>query len=385
MTTLRGITWNHTRGFLPKVATAQRFQELHPDVEIQWQTRSLQAFADFSIEQLAAKFDLLVIDHPSIGEAATHGLFVPFDTVLPKSFLDDQAAQSVGSSHRSYEYDGHQWALAIDAATPVSTARRDLLDRDGLSVPQTWDELMQLAKAGHVVVPAIPIDSLMNLFMLWLDEGEIPCATPERFGSDEIGERALNALRELVTACDPACLKRNPIQTYEAMTRSNSLFYCPFAYGYSNYSRPAYAGALLEAGPLVERKRGRLRSTLGGAGLAVSAASPHRELAVDYARFVASAPVQAGIYVQAGGQPGYRAAWLDAEANHLSNQYFRRTLSTLDEAWQRPRYPGYIEFQNDAGQVVHAWLRGESNLRTTLDTLNRLHRDYTQKQLTRHQ
>jgi multiple sugar transport system substrate-binding protein len=376
MITLRGITWNHTRGFLPKVATGQRFQELNPDVEIKWQTRSLQAFADFSIEQLASKFDLLVIDHPSIGEAAAHGLFVPLDTVLPKDFLHDQAAHSVGSSHPSYEYDGHHWALAIDAATPVATARRDLLDRAGVAAPQTWDELMTLARAGHVAVPAIPIDSLMNLFMLWVNEGEIPCSSPDRFGSDEVGERALNALRELVTACDPACLKRNPIQTYEAMTRSDTLFYCPFAYGYSNYSRPGYAAQLLEAGPLVARNGSRLRSTLGGAGLAVSAASPHREAAVEYARFVASGAVQAGIYVQAGGQPGYRAAWLDAEANRLSNNYFMRTLSTLDEAWQRPRYPGYIEFQNDAGLVVHTWLRGEAGLRETLDGLNRLHRRY---------
>ena len=31
---LTGITWNHTRGYLPLVATAQRFSEMHPEVEI---------------------------------------------------------------------------------------------------------------------------------------------------------------------------------------------------------------------------------------------------------------------------------------------------------------------------------------------------------------
>jgi len=46
MTELRGITWDHTRGFLPMVATAQRFSELHPDVRITWEKRSLQHFAD---------------------------------------------------------------------------------------------------------------------------------------------------------------------------------------------------------------------------------------------------------------------------------------------------------------------------------------------------
>jgi len=31
---LRGITWGHSRGYLPLVAAAQRFAELHPGVEI---------------------------------------------------------------------------------------------------------------------------------------------------------------------------------------------------------------------------------------------------------------------------------------------------------------------------------------------------------------
>ncbi|MBW7895866.1 MAG: carbohydrate ABC transporter substrate-binding protein, partial [Opitutaceae bacterium] len=50
---LRGIAWNHSRGFTPMVATAQRYGELHPHVEITWEKRSLQAFADAPIEKLA--------------------------------------------------------------------------------------------------------------------------------------------------------------------------------------------------------------------------------------------------------------------------------------------------------------------------------------------
>ena len=76
-TILRGITWGHTRGFVPMVATAQRYSELHPDVRIVWELRSLQDFADQSIAALSERYDLLVVDHPSSGEAAAHGLFVP--------------------------------------------------------------------------------------------------------------------------------------------------------------------------------------------------------------------------------------------------------------------------------------------------------------------
>lgn len=64
---LRAITWNHTRGYLPMVARAQRFSELHPEIEIDWDKRSLQEFADFPVSKLAQQFDLLVIDHPFCG------------------------------------------------------------------------------------------------------------------------------------------------------------------------------------------------------------------------------------------------------------------------------------------------------------------------------
>src|ERR1700751_1130589 len=104
MVELTGITWNHTRGYLPMVATAQRFSELHADVSITWHKRSLQAFADAPLADLAARFDLLVIDHPSIGEAVRHGLLLPLDEHLPAEFLADQAANSVGQSHASYAY-----------------------------------------------------------------------------------------------------------------------------------------------------------------------------------------------------------------------------------------------------------------------------------------
>ena len=55
-TTLTAITWNHTRGWLPLAAAAQRFMDARPDVRITWEKRSLQEFADYPIERLAERF-----------------------------------------------------------------------------------------------------------------------------------------------------------------------------------------------------------------------------------------------------------------------------------------------------------------------------------------
>lgn len=373
---LRGMTWNHARGFDPMVATAARFQELHPGTEVRWEARSLKAFEEFPVERLAASYDLIVLDHPFVGYAAAHGPLLPLDEHLPAAFLADQAAHSVGASHASYTYDGHHWALAIDAATPVAFWREDLLGRHGLTMPRTWDDLLTLARAGHVEVPAAPINCLMNFYTFCLAAGETPFATRERVASPEAGRTALAALRELISLCDPGCWSRNPIASHDlvASAANTRVACCPLAYGYSNYARAGYAAHRLAFGEPPSWRGAPLRTTLGGTGLAVSALRPHRAAALAYARFAASGEIQRTLYAAAGGQPGHRSAWTDAANNAATGDYFKRTLPALDRAYLRPRHHGYMEFQAAAGPVVHAALRGtlpEDDALAQLDVLYR--------------
>lgn len=372
MIELTGITWNHTRGYLPMVATAQRFTELHPDVNITWHKRSLQAFADAPLADLAARFDLMVIDHPSIGEAAHLDLLLSLDLHLPAAFLADQKQNSVGQSHDSYNIDGHQYALAIDAATPISGFRPDLLARAGAEPPRTWSELLALAHRGLVTVPAIPIDSLMNLFMFANVLGDEPFRDPEEVIGETAGKQALQMLRELVNLSAPGSLDRNPIRTWQLLADSDKVAYCPFAYGYSNYSRPHYAANLLTTGSLISLTPGgpALRSTLGGAGLAISRMSKYPEQALAYAQYTASPECQSTLYTNAGGQPGHRAAWQSTTLNAATNNFFANTLRTLDDAWVRPRFPGFIAFQDAASNLVHHYLVRGGSEAAVLQQLN---------------
>ena len=164
-------------------------------------------------------------------------------------------------------------------------------------------------------LPVIPVDALMTFYMLCLALGEEPFAGADAVVSPATAVAALEALRELVACCAPACLERNPIRTYEAMVARDDLVYCPFAYGYSNYARREYADPPLTFGGLVALDGRRLRSTLGGTGLAISRRCQNLDLALDYAQFVASPDCQRGLYAIAGGQPGHRRAWLDPAVN----------------------------------------------------------------------
>ena len=364
------------------VATAQRFQELYPEVHIHWEMRSLQSFADQSASQLAELFDLLVIDHPFVGLAARGNVLLPLDKCLEPHVLEDLATNAVGFSYESYRYGGHTWALPTDTAAPVSGARLDLLAKRGLSKPNTWSELLELAREGLVLVPAIPIDSLMHFYMLCLGLGEEPFRNRDIVASESVGACALEMLRTLVSLCDPKCLENNPIATWELMSSTDKAAYCPFAYGYSNYARPHYGKNPIDFGGLIAIDGyEKCRSTLGGAGLAISKTANNVEAAARYAAFVASAEVQKGIYFDAGGQPGHRAAWIDPKVNRRSGGFFEHTLETLDTAYVRPRFDVYPDFQDEAGLIVHAYLIAGGDSGTVVKELNDLLRSVRTRSL----
>ena len=376
MTNLKGIAWNHSRGFTSVVATAQRFEELRPDISIQWEKRSLQAFADASMAELAARFDLIVMDHPHTALAATDGLLLPYEDWLPAEFLSEQAANSVGASYDSYRYNGKQWTLATDAAAPIATWRPDLIEKHHLALPRTWQEVLDLALEGFVTVSAFPIDVLMHTYMFCAALGENPFQGSNGLASEDMVAAALEELRKLVALCDPACLERNPIRTADWMAQTGDprAAYCPFAFGYSNYSRPGYSKNLLKAGGLVSLNGRRLRSTLGGAGVAVSSRTKHPRACMDYAQFTASPSAQKGVYFEAGGQPGHRSAWTDEAVNRASTGFFKDTLETLDQAIVRGKFPGYMRFQDEGTPVAHDAVSGKIPPTVAARRLNELYR-----------
>jgi len=363
------------------VATAKSYQLAHPEIEIHWDKRSLQEFADFPVEILAETYDLVMIDHPSVGTCELQRCFVPLDEILSTRTLETLARQSVGGSHPSYSYNGHHWALAIDAASHVSAYRPDLLSRNNLTVPRSWEQVVKLAQDLHRVgetlmaVPLIPVDSLMSFYTLCASAGEDPFSLDDRrVVSHEIGMRVLDLMRQVLPLLHPECLNWNPIQVLDRMSSTDELAYCPWLFGYSNYARPGYASFQCQFTNIPTPKGGLAKGAiLGGAGLAVASKCAHPSVAADYVSFVASAECQRTLYFESGGQPGNIEAWRDPAVNRASSDFFLNTLETLTHSYVRPRYPGYIHFQTQAGLLVHQYLRTGGDGGQLLKELDDLH------------
>ena len=373
---LTGIAWNHSRAFPPLVAAAQRFEETHPGIQIRWSKRSLHEFGHADLATLAGEFDMIVMDHPWIGKAFESGVLLALDERLQRDVWSDWARNSVGCSFESYVWQGRLFAVPIDGAAPVASYRPDLLSAAGFEVPVTWQDVLTLAKARLAVMPGHPVDVFINFLGLCASRGGDLFQGDSKLVDREIGGACLEQLQELIAYMPPEIFGWNPIEVYEQMANSERLAYCPFAYGYSNYSRPQFAQRQILFTNLVSLPDGRpIRSLLGGTGIGISSRCRNAEVALDYATYVASPDCQKSLYFFAGGQPSHRAAWTDSTVNAMSGDFFLNTLRSMDEAWVRPRYAGYVPFQETAGVRLVRYLREGGKQVSLWEDLDRLYRE----------
>ena len=349
--TLKGMTWSHPRGYDPMVACSQDWLR-KTGIVVEWDKRSLQDFESFPVEELARRYDLIVIDHPHVGQITAENCLAPLDVPGRAAAFAALSEGSVGASFPSYHWQGHQWAFPIDTATQVLAFRPDRLGR----APTTWAEVLDLAKTGEVLLPLRPPHSLMCLFTLCGNLG-MPCSVDQGrpFVDADVAVQAIEMIRELAALTDPACTGMAPIAVLDRMGEGGSPYsLAPLIYGYVSYALEGFrANHIAFTDMPVAGTSGPVGSALGGTGIAVSAFSANREAAIDFAYWIASDEVQADRYWRSGGQPGHAAGWEDDAANAATLGFYRKTRPTLEGAWLRPRHDGYMPFQEGASQRIN--------------------------------
>ena len=367
MITLKGMTWDHSRGLDPMIATSKNFQEIHNNkVRIEWDKRPLQAFADRPIEEMTDEYDMIVIDYPHVGEVASKGLLQNLDLPQYTSQIEKLKKQSVGKSHQSYFIDNKQWALAIDAASQTACYRDDLIG----SYPLNWNALIGLAKNNRVLWPLKPVHAISSFYSIYNNLTVELDPIQKDFIDKNYGVKALTMMKAVSNELIKDCLKMDPIQTAELMTETNDFYYCPYIYGFSNYSRKNYRKNILKYIDVMNLSgKGPAGTHLGGTGIAISNVSKNKDLALEYAFWIASAECQKSLFYESGGQPGNSIAWEDEKINLETNDFFRATRKTLDLAWVRPRHNGYMDFQDKSGDLINEYLQSEMTAESVCEKL----------------
>jgi multiple sugar transport system substrate-binding protein len=347
MTGFLGLTWDHPRG--REALQAADFADLS------WDVHPLEGFESSPIEELAERYDLIVLDHPHLGDALAADCLRPLDELFSVEELAAWSADAVGPSFSSYTVGGHTWALPLDAATQVSARRPDLL----AAAPATWTDALALS------VPLAPSLAGPHAFLSF-------CSIAVSLGADLDGDdffdrsiaiEALAVLAELAHRAPAAAKDLNPIGLLELMSSTDELAYIPLVYGYVTYSpRVAFGAAPIG---------NRIGSTIGGTGIAITRRSEPTPELLDHLRWLLSPQTQRGFIPEHAGQPSARSAWTDDAVDRAAGGFYSQTLETIEQSWVRPRFAGYIPFQSAASAIIREGIDDP----TTVDNLATSYRE----------
>lgn len=368
---LRGITWDHPRGYAA-LAELERLDAMADTrygavpARLTWDRQPLTGFESRPIADLARRYDLLVVDHPGLGTATA--ALRPLDELFSPSELAAWAGAAVGPSFGAYRYAGHQWALPLDAATQICMVHPGLMG--ARPPPATWQEVAVAARELPVALVLGGPHTLLTLLAICAAQGVPPVA--EAGGGSPVGgfaeDRAardavlgaLDLLGDIGAHVDLALAAGDPIGVLEAMAAGDAAACCPLVYGYVTYSEPGRRPHRLTACDAPAwQPGGRRGSVLGGTGVAVSRRVAGEDIpaARAHVRRLLAEPVQEELVPRAGGQAALRAAWESGAVNAACGGFYRHTRATLDQAWVRPRFPGWITFQEQSSAMVREGLR----------------------------
>ncbi|HEY4207557.1 MAG TPA: extracellular solute-binding protein [Puia sp.] len=373
---IKGITWDHPRGFAPLRAAACQWRK-RGDVEVRWEVRTLREFGDTPIEALIDRYDLVVIDHPYVGSAAANRLLAPLDEYT--ELMEQQRRESVGPAFDSYWYDGHCWSLPVDAAAQVAAWRKDLVDVLGWARPSA---ILDMARAAAelpdgkwMAVPLCPTDIwcvFLSLSALFSDG----CFFTERGVDPAVGEWALAQIQSWKAFLHRDSLGMNPIQALEHMASKDEIVYLPYTFGYTNYSRPGWRSRLVHFGESPRHAGARPCTLMGGAGISISATTAYPNECLEFIRYVLSPEIQKGIYFHEQGQPAHISSWLDPSNDAACSGFFSATLNTMRNAYVRPRPRGFNQFQERAAGHIHEAVVKDRPPKDAVMELNALYQNF---------
>lgn len=362
----RGLTWDHPRGYDALAAAASLAGERLGYELISWDKQPLEGFESTPLPQLAAEYDLLVLDHPHIGEAVAAECLWSLDKFFSVEQLREWDRQSVGKSMTSYFWSNRYWALPLDVAAQTMVLRPDLV----ASCPESWDEIVTLAEDSGTVAQSLGgPHAFLNLLSLAGSRGQR--LVPDCFLPDDLAIAVIEHMGKLYQLRPNGSEELNPIGLLERMSTTDTISLVPYVFGYVNYA-VATGGARQLWYTNAIRDEMSYGGVLGGTGIGISRrAKPDQEL-LAHISWLLDSDTQSKHFPEHNGQPANWYAWLNDEVNESWGNFYRDTVDNTEQALLRPRFTGYIKFQSTASQIVRTGLAAGTAAGVMLEQLRSL-------------
>ena len=303
------------------------------------------------------------------------------DPTFDAEDLIDGYVQNIGVAGGERGYlpgpTGSLYGLPFGAETSVLFYRTDVFERHGLSVPQTYDELLDLAcripelepGMGGVASRAASGHHASHAWLLHLAPlgGRVFDDLWQPRLNDAAGVAAAEALRRIVE-CGPAgSAAFGPAEAANAFAQGQAaMFLDTIAYA-PTFQDPARSQVVGNVGYAMHPMGVRRGSQTGGFGIAIPTNAQNPEAAFLLMQWLTSRRGDLAV-AMAGGNPSRFSTYANPElqARYPWSQAFGEALQHADPDW-RPIIPAWGRINADIGTTLSQVLTEGLDIQTALD------------------
>ncbi|PWK62397.1 extracellular solute-binding protein [Roseicyclus mahoneyensis] len=272
---------------------------------------------------------------------------------------------------------GSLYGLPFGSETSVLYYRTDIFEEHGLTPPETYDELLDLAcripelepGMGGVASRAASGHHASHAWLLHLAPlgGRVFDETWNPILNNEAGVAAAEALRQIVE-CGPAGSSAfGPAEAANAFAQGQAaMFLDSIAYA-ADFQDPARSTVVGNVGYAMHPMGVRRGSQTGGFGLAIPRNAEHPEAAFLLMQWLTSREGDLAV-AMAGGNPSRFSTYANAELNarYPWSAAFGEALEFADPDW-RPIIPAWGRINADIGTTMSQVLTEGLDIQTALD------------------
>lgn len=337
------------------------FETAHPDIGLQLvegppSTNTREEMYTSAFLSGSSAYDVVWMDVIWTPKFAAAGWLKPLDQwVTPAQLMKDHYEAAVNAS----VYQGHVYRVPVTSGGGVLYYRKDLLEQGGFKPPQTWTELVTIAKKLQrpperwgFVFQGQQYEGLICAFLevLWgaggdvvAPDGQVLIDRPE----------AVAALQWLVDAIYVEKIVPEAVTTYQEeecrllFEQGHAVFMRNWPYVWTSAQKEGSpVKGKIGLVPMVHRPGNfRSASTLGGWGVGISKFSKHPEEAWKFVTFLSGTEVQKLMHLKMGGQPSRTALYRDTEVLATA-PFYRELFSVFEGARPRPVHPRYAKISD---------------------------------------
>lgn len=359
----------------------EEFNKTHPDIEVTYRPIPSGELRDRLTTWLAAQddsLDVLGIDVVWPTEFAKAGWILPLDEMMDEAMKSRVKNDLLPGPVNAVTVDGKIYAIPWNSQGGLLYYRKDILEKEGLAPPKTWDELIAQAKE---LSQKYNINGFVGQYKQY--EGLV-CNVLELFESygghflDDGGKPVVNSPQNVKAMKTMMALKEfmpAGVNTYQEKESQETFLSGGAVFLRSwNSAWPLVEGSQVKdkvgIAPLPQGDGGKHVSTLGGWNLAIAKNSKHPKQAYEFIRWLSEKEQQKVKAIDGGRLPTDKSLYQDQEVI-AKNPAFKDFYDILIGGVSRPKSAKYGKVSEAIQQEVSLAFNGQKTPEQALADLQK--------------